>query len=424
MMQNITIKKSELCAMTLFILIIMETAFENTPLQIYNLMVNRIFLLVEIVIFILFLAMEKYSKKIFLMLMGALLFFVVSYFVLNAAILVKMFMVSVSSVIASIITICLNICFLAVLHWGLPGYFLANIIGPLFQSIYLIIRANVIRDINFKNRYKNETKEMVDYSRPLIANSIAWWINNTSDRYVVVFFCGLAENGIYSVASKIPSIINIFQTIFNQAWTLSAVKDFDPEDKNGFFTNTYKVYNCMMVIACSAIIVFDKFLAGLLYAKDFFIAWKYVPWLTIAILFGAMSGYIGGLFAAVKDSKIFAKSTVYGAVTNIVLNLIFTPVIGALGAAIATTVSYLEVWLFRYWHSKKYIHIKINLARDIFSYVLLIIQSIVLLFDFSNILLYSIELILFLSILLLYLKDIIMLLNKGKNTTLRKGGTN
>lgn len=331
---------------------------------------------------------------------------------------------SVSSVIASIITICLNICFLAVLHWGLPGYFLANIIGPLFQSIYLIIRANVIRDINFKNRYKNETKEMVDYSRPLIANSIAWWINNTSDRYVVVFFCGLAENGIYSVASKIPSIINIFQTIFNQAWTLSAVKDFDPEDKNGFFTNTYKVYNCMMVIACSAIIVFDKFLAGLLYAKDFFIAWKYVPWLTIAILFGAMSGYIGGLFAAVKDSKIFAKSTVYGAVTNIVLNLIFTPVIGALGAAIATTVSYLEVWLFRYWHSKKYIHIKINLARDIFSYVLLIIQSIVLLFDFSNILLYSIELILFLSILLLYLKDIIMLLNKGKNTTLRKGGTN
>ena len=331
---------------------------------------------------------------------------------------------SVSSVIASIITICLNICFLAVFHWGLPGYFLANIIGPLFQSVYLIIRAKVIRGIDFKNQYKNETKEMIDYSRPLIANSIAWWINNASDRYVVVFFCGLAENGIYSVASKIPSIINIFQTIFNQAWTLSAVKDFDSEDKNGFFTNTYKVYNCMMVIVCSAIIVLDKILAKFLYAKDFFIAWKYVPWLTIAILFGAMSGYIGGLFAAVKDSKIFAKSTVYGAVTNIALNLIFTPVIGAMGAAIATTVSYMEVWLFRYWHSKKYMHIRINLPRDIFSYVLLIVQSVVLLLDFSNILLYLIESMLFLSIIVLYLKDIFMLLNKGKNAVLKKGGIN
>lgn len=76
---------------------------------------------------------------------------------------------------------------------------------------------------------------MMDYSRPLIANSIAWWINNASDRYIVIFFCGLAENGIYSVASKIPSILNIFQSIFNQAWTLSAVKDFDSEDKHGFF---------------------------------------------------------------------------------------------------------------------------------------------------------------------------------------------
>lgn len=331
---------------------------------------------------------------------------------------------SVSSVYSSIITICLNIWFLAIFHWGLTGYFLANIIGPLFQSIYLVIKAKVIQDINFKNRYKTETKEMIDYSRPLIANSIAWWVNNVSDRYVVVFFCGLAENGIYSVASKIPSIINIFQTIFNQAWTLSAVKDFDSEDKDGFFTNTYKAYNCMLVIACSAIIVFDKFLAEFLYAKDFFIAWMYVPWLTIAILFGALSGYIGGLFAAVKDSKIFAKSTVYGAVTNIVLNLIFTPVIGAMGAAIATTVSYMEVWLFRYWHLKKYMYIRINLIRDIFSYVLLIIQSVVLLFDFSNILLYLIELILFLSITVLYLKDICILFNKGKNAVLGKGGTN
>lgn len=331
---------------------------------------------------------------------------------------------SVSSLIASIITICLNICFLAVFHWGLAGYFMANIIGPLFQTGYLIIRANVIRDLNLKKRYKNEAKEMVDYSRPLIANSIAWWINNASDRYIVVFFCGLAENGIYSVASKIPSIVNVFQTIFNQAWALSAVKDFDPEDKNGFFTNTYKAYNCMMVVACSVVIVLDKILARFLYAKDFYSAWKYVPWLTIAILFGAMSGYIGGIFAAVKDSKIFAKSTIYGAITNITLNFLFTPIIGAMGAAIATTVSYIEVWLFRYWHSKKYMQIRINLARDIFSYVLLILQSLILLCDIQDTILYLIEIALFISILILYLKDILLLLNKGKKTVLRKGEIN
>ena len=323
---------------------------------------------------------------------------------------------SFSSVIASVITICLNVSFLAFLHWGLVGYFMANIIGPMVQSLYLIVKAHILGDIHLEQAYQSEKNEMVNYSKPLIANSIEWWVKNASDRYIVVFFCGLAENGIYSVASKIPSILNIFQTIFNQAWTLSAVKDFDPEDKNGFFTNTYKSYNCIMVFLCSGIIVFNKLLASFLYAKDFYVAWKYVPWLTIAIVFGAMSGYIGGIFAAVKDSKIFAKSTVCGAITNVILNLILTPIMGPLGAAIATAVSYFEVWIFRYLQSRRYIRIRVNIFRDLITYFLLFCQSIILLIEMENSYLYVLEIGIFILIVLLYFKDILLLLNKGSNS--------
>lgn len=354
---------------------------------------------------------NQYSVYFFLMYLSQSLSGMVTMYVRGID---KIKSLSISSILSSMLTLVLNVFFLTSLRLGLPGYFLANIIGPLFQCVYLIFSANIYSDIKFKNNYKNESREMVEYSRPLIANSIAWWVNNASDRYIIVFFCGLAENGIYSVASKIPSILNIFQTIFNQAWTLSAVKDFDPDDKNGFFSATYKAYNCMMVIVCSGIIVFDKLLANLLYAKGFFIAWKYVPWLTIAILFGAMSGYIGGVFAAVKDSKIFAISTIYGAVTNVILNLIFTPFIGAMGSAIATTISYIEVWAFRYWHSKKYITIEIDLVRDIISYTVLIIQSVVILINIPELTMYLIEISLFISILIIYSKDIIMFVNKRK----------
>lgn len=319
---------------------------------------------------------------------------------------------SVSSVVASAVTIGCNVVFLVYFQWGLVGYFLANIFGPFIQCLYLIIRGHVVSNIHFSPKYRSEKKEMLDYSKPLIANSIAWWVNNASDRYVIIFFCGLAENGIYSVASKIPSILNIFQTIFNQAWTLSAVKDFDPEDKNGFFANTYKTYNCFLVILCSAIIVIDKILAKLLYAKDFYVAWRYVPWLTIAIVFGALSGYIGGFFSAVKNSKIYAQSTIIGAISNIVMNIIFTPLIGPLGAAIATAICYFIVWAIRYWHSKRFIKLKINLYRDFFTYILLVIQSLVLLVISENVLLYGIEIGLFILIVLLYMKEILQILNK------------
>lgn len=354
---------------------------------------------------------RNYSLVIFLMFLVQSLAGVVTTYTRGVEKIVDL---SISSVIASIFTISCNIIFLVVFRWGLIGYFLANIIGPLIQCVYLLICTGFLAHIKYNN-YKKESKDMTSYSKPLIANSIAWWVNNSLDKYVIVFFCGLADNGIFSVAGKIPSILNIFQSIFNQAWTLSAVKDYDPDDKNGFFSNTYKAYNCMMVILCAGIILFDKVLAKLLYANEFYAAWKYVPWLTIAILFGALSGYLGGFFAAVKDSKVFSYSSVVGAMTNLILNVILTMAIGTMGAAIATTICYVEIWAIRFWQAKKYIKLSIKIQRDILSYILLVVQSIVLVQEIS--IGYLLQTVIFALICGLYIKDIKSILIK----VLKKG---
>lgn len=312
---------------------------------------------------------------------------------------------SASSVICSAAIIISNILFLLVFRWGIVGYFLANIIGPCIQCIYLLSRALVFQDLKPIQRYGTERKEMLSYSVPMIANSIAWWINNAADKYIILWICGLAENGIYSVASKIPSILNVFQTIFSQAWTLSAVKDFDPEDKSGFFATTYAIYNCGLTIVCSCIILFDRFLAHLLYAKDFYTAWRYVPWLTIAIIFGSLSGYIGGFYTAVKKPKMFAQSTMMGAGVNVVLNIVMTPFMGALGAAIATTASYFIIWVFRFIHSRKIIKLQVKIKRDILSYIILIVQSIGILFIEKTIWLYAFETCFFSILLALYMPE-------------------
>ena len=372
-------------------------------------------------IFSINLILKQYAIYFFLMFLTQSLSGVITYYIRGIGEILEL---SISSLLASAITVVCNILFLVIFDWGLTGYFLANLLGPLYQCIYLILRTKLVHSIKIHVNFNKEKKQMLDYCTPLIANSIAWWVNNTSDRYIVIFFCGLADNGIYAVSSKIPSILNMFQTIFGQAWSLSAVHDFDKDDKNGFFSNTYKVYNCILVIICSIIIVFDKVFAKILYAKEFYIAWKYVPWLTIAIVFGALSGYIGGVFSAVKDSKIFAHSSIIGAITNIMLNIIFTPIIGALGAAIATMICYFEVWILRYVHSKKFIRIKVNLVRDCISYFLLVIQSIILLLLNETIMLYGTEIILLCIIIAMYFGDIVNILIKIKNNVFEgKRGT-
>lgn len=318
----------------------------------------------------------------------------------------KIALLSVSSVLASLVTILCNVVFLLVFRWGLIGYFLANIIGPLLQCLYLILASGMHKHICLGRNFAAEKEEMLRYSKPFIANSLAWWVNNASDKYVVIYFCGLSENGIYSVASKIPSILNVFQSIFAQAWTLSAVKDFDENDSSGFFSNTYRTYNCGMVLLCSLIILADKILARILYAKEFYAAWRYVPWLTIAVVFGSLAGYIGGIFSAKKDSTIFARSTVIGAVSNLILNFILTPFMGPLGAAIATTVTYFVVWLLRYVRSRQYIKMNINLKRDCASYVVLVVQSVILLLVEDAVMMYALEGVCFAVVVAMYVGEL------------------
>lgn len=384
----------------------------SNAIIIAGVIINYIFCFVPI--------LKQYAAFFILMFLTQSLSGVITFYIRGLGLIKDL---SISSVVASVITIVGNILFLAVFRLGLIGYFIANIVGPLYQCIFLAIRSHVMHDIELAKSFRKEKNEMLEYCKPLIANAIAWWVNNTSDRYIVIFFCGLAENGIYSVASKIPSILNLFQSIFSQAWSLSAVRDFDKDDKNDFFINTYKMYNCMLVIICSIIIIFDKVMAHFLYSKNFYMAWKYVPWLTIAIVFGALSGYLGGFFSAVKDSKIFARSSIAGAVTNIILNLLFTPFIGALGAAIATAICYFEVWFLRYYHSKKIITLKINLKRDIISYVLLVTQSVILIIIDNEIMLYGVQTFIFVLMMLLYMNDIIELIRKIQNFLSKKQGS-
>lgn len=319
--------------------------------------------------------------------------------------------VSISGIISTLIMISFNILLLLVVRLGLSGYFIANIAGLSVQSIYLLVKQRENLSLcNYTS--KKLEKEMLSYSKPQIANTIAWWINNASDRYVVTWLCGLSVNGIYSVGYKIPSILNVIQNIFGQAWGISAVKNYNEKDDDGFFTKTYNLYNTGIIISCSLIIVTTKLIAKFMYAKDFYTAWYFVPFLAISSVFGAMAGYLGGIFAAKKEAKLFAKSTIIGAVTNVFLNIILVYFMGAIGAALATMISYCTVWVFRLIHAKKYINLDVPLIRDIISYILLIVQSIVVMEIKDNIVLYLLEFLLIVIILCLRQNELRLIANK------------
>ena len=284
--------------------------------------------------------------------------------------------------IAGIITTCgvilSNIVLLLYFRIGIIGYMLSLIIGDFLSITYSLARLKLPIKMLIQSNCTNELKvEMKRYSIPLIFNGIAWWMNSSLDRYFVTAICGVSANGIYAVASKIPTILSTVNTIFSQAWNISAIKEFDKDDSDGFFSNTYTAYNLLLVLSCSGLILFNVPLARVLFAKEFFVAWRYSSILLISILFSATSGFIGSIFSAVKNSKVFAISTIAGAILNTVLNILLIPIYEATGAAIATCISFIVIWGVRLICSRKYINLRNNWGKDLFAYLLLVLQVIV-----------------------------------------------
>lgn len=164
--------------------------------------------------------------------------------------------------------------------------------------------------------------------------------------------------------------------IFGQAWGISAIRDFDKEDKDGFFSNTYELFNFVLVLCCSGLILSNILISKILFAKEFFIAWKYAPVLILAMLFSGLSSFWGGIFNAVKKNEVIAWTTVSAGVINAIFNAVLIPTFGAMGAAIATLLSFYSMWGLRYLASKKYISCHNNILKHHLMYSLIVVQII------------------------------------------------
>ena len=288
--------------------------------------------------------------------------------------------IACSGIIGTIAVCSCNYLFLVVLKYGVAGYMFSNVISLLLQIIYQLITGKIYKDIHFK-KYNNLSKPMIRYSSPLIANSISWWVNNASDRYILTAVRGIAESGIYTVAYKIPTVLTLFQNIVYNAWSISAIAEFDENDTDGFIGRNYELYSCISILICSILLVMNIPLARFLYKGDFFNAWKCVPFLLLGTVFSGISQFEGSLYAAVKETRLVAKTTVVGAITNTILNIVLICIFGAIGAAISTCVGYCITWLLRTMFMQRFVKMKVNWKKHFVLLAFLVCQTIFATFD-------------------------------------------
>lgn len=288
----------------------------------------------------------------------------------------KVFEIGVAGVISTFSTIVFNIVFLVWLRLGIASFFLANILGMLIPSVYFSFCIKIWNYLSLKTFDKDLMNRMVAYSMPLVLTALSWTINDSLDKYVVRIFLGASATGILAISYKIPSILNIVQNIFTQAWQISAISEKGGKNTPEFYSKIFLSVNFLMSFCCAGLIFLSKPISYFLFSNDFFEAWKYVPALLMASLFNCASGILGPMLAVKKDSKSMAKSAIFGSIANFVFNVIFVQLWFTQGTVIATAISSFIIYFIRK------IHCKDMLVKDIDKYIylswfILVVQAVV-----------------------------------------------
>lgn len=246
---------------------------------------------------------------------------------------------------SAVINVLLNLYFVYIIHIGINGILLAQLISGGFA---LTILLPVIKEY-YSGRFDKETiKSILYFSIPLLIAGILSTLVDVADRFILDALMDKEAVGIYSFSYRIAIVMNIFIISYRTAWTPLSIRLYN--NNQNFSTYSGKSLNKLIGILFFIFIVVSLLVDDLFHLKIAgitFFSQEYEPGLVIIpfILAGyAFSGIISfySVYPYVSGKSIhFLVTDAISFGVNIILNLLLIPVWGITGAAVATAISFL-----------------------------------------------------------------------------------
>ena len=254
---------------------------------------------------------------------------------------------------------------------GIEGYLWSYAIGYLVGGMAAFLGSAEYRLLVPFRADRVLLRRMLVYSLPLVPNLLSWWLVSVSGRYAVLWGSGLAAAGLFTAASKMPALINIVASVFQQAWQYSTAREIGSPDRGAFFGAVLRGYSLATLSAAGLVIALNRPISRLMLQAEFSEGWRYVPLLMLVASFGVISIFFESFYQALKNSGVLMVSTMLGAVVNVVLAVVLVPFMGPWGAGLAGAVAYALVLVVRARDLRRRIDLPIDRSRLTYQLALL-----------------------------------------------------
>lgn len=235
------------------------------------------------------------------------------------------------------------------------------IVRIILATIMLVI---ILKNFGITVPRFDKIKDYLNFGLPTIMGNFAFWIIQSSDRYIINYFLGALYVGYYSPAYSIGNLIMLF--IAPLTFILPAVLSKFYDNKQYDNVKKYLQYSLQyyLLIAIPAVVGLSVLAYNILWyytteeisKNSYFI----VPFVGVSILLYGVYAIHSMIFTLKKNTRIGFKIWLFAAILNIGFNIIFIPKFGILGAAVATLIAYLTALLITIFIVRKMIRFKLD----------------------------------------------------------------
>ncbi len=269
-----------------------------------------------------------------------------------------------------VMTLILNFILILGLHLGVEGIFIANLIASVTMLVMLV--PTVKRRFEFSIS-KPVMRKLMLFGLTNVPAYLSSMMVQVIDRPIVQAFLGLAILGVYQANYRMGIIMMVFVSLFEYAWRPFFLREARTDDARArqIFS---RVFTYFMVVACVGFLLLAIFLPEFLTVrlplihhailrKEYSIGINIIPVVLGAYIFqGMYTNFIAGIYIQ-EHNKVLPFVTGLGAAVNIVTNILLIPVMGIMGAALATLFAYVAMAASLYWQAQKVYFIKYDWRR-------------------------------------------------------------
>jgi O-antigen/teichoic acid export membrane protein len=186
---------------------------------------------------------------------------------------------------------------------------------------------------------------LLGFGHPFIYAGLAFWLFGSMDRWMLAAFSSVDEVGVYSVAHRFASIVLFVSLAFGQAWSPISMKirTDHPSRYRALYADVLLILACGMLLLGGGVALFSADLIRIVMPSGYAAASAPLAVLCLGIVFQSTIQITAIGISLEKATFLFARLSWSSAGLNFLLNLLLIPRYGALGAAWATTLSYLAL---------------------------------------------------------------------------------